>query len=90
MSLSTTKNSKASEHQIFKKARDFAEAVVAPRSILWERESGFDRETLRDAAKLGLIGLQVPATHGGLGLPFSAKTKSVSYTHLTLPTLYSV
>ena len=75
MSLSTTKNSKASEHQIFKKARDFAEAVVAPRSILWERESGFDRETLRDAAKLGLIGLQVPATHGGLGLPFSAKTK---------------
>ena len=31
------------------------------------------RELLRSAAKLGLLGIQVPSEYGGLGLPFSEK-----------------
>ena len=31
------------------------------------------RELLRSAAKLGLLGIQVPPEYGGLGLPFTEK-----------------
>jgi hypothetical protein len=51
----------------------FARDVVAPGAPLWERERRIGREAIEAAAARGLCRIEVPAAHGGLGLPFSAK-----------------
>jgi len=56
-------------------ARDFADRVVAPRAAAWDRDDAFDIATLREAAALGWLGLQIPQERGGLGLPFSVKSQ---------------
>lgn len=53
----------------------FAREVVAPNAALWERERRIGREALEEAARLGLLRLEVPREHGGLGLPFSCKAR---------------
>jgi alkylation response protein AidB-like acyl-CoA dehydrogenase len=53
----------------------FARDVVAPGAPLWERERRIGREAIEAAAALGLCRIEVPASHGGLGLPFSAKAR---------------
>ena len=53
--------------------RKFAEKSVRPKVDTWERERHIDRSTLEAAAELGLMGIEVPAALGGLGLSFSAK-----------------
>jgi alkylation response protein AidB-like acyl-CoA dehydrogenase len=55
----------------------FAREVVAPAAPAWERERRIGREAIGAAAALGLLGLEVPVTHGGLGLPFSVKAHAV-------------
>lgn len=55
--------------------REFAERTVAPRAAHWHRQGHFCSDTLREAAALGLTGLQVPQAQGGAGLSFRAKAR---------------
>jgi len=57
------------------KVEKFARDVVAPNAVVWDRDNSFDLETLRKAAKLGLLGMETPIAAGGLGLPFSVKAR---------------
>ncbi|MGR3455907.1 acyl-CoA dehydrogenase family protein [Pseudooceanicola sp.] len=61
--------------QLLRAAQDFADRVVAPRAEAWDRTDTFDIDTLREAAGFGWLGLQVPRDRGGLGLPFSVKSR---------------
>ncbi|WP_439815064.1 acyl-CoA dehydrogenase family protein [Zavarzinia sp. CC-PAN008] len=61
------------ERALVERARTFAAEHVAPLAATWERERRIGRESLREAGRRGLIGLDAPRDHGGLGLRFSAK-----------------
>lgn len=54
-------------------ARDFARDYVAPQAAGWERSRKIPREALREAAKIGLTGLDSPKEEGGAGTGFIAK-----------------
>ncbi len=57
------------EQQLFQDAvRRFAENRIAPRAADWDRDESFPVDVLREAARLGIAGLYVPAEHGGTGL----------------------
>jgi alkylation response protein AidB-like acyl-CoA dehydrogenase len=60
---------------LLERSAGFARDVVAPLAPLWERERRIGREALTQAAALGLNGIEVPVSHGGLGLGFSAKLR---------------
>ncbi|MCA9719686.1 MAG: acyl-CoA dehydrogenase family protein, partial [Myxococcales bacterium] len=47
-------------------ARQFAERVLAPRAAELDREGGFPRDSLAQAAELGLLGINVPEELGGV------------------------
>ena len=47
-------------------ARQFAARVLAPRAALLDVEGGFPRDSLAEAAKLGLLGINVPEALGGV------------------------
>ncbi len=59
----------------YERVSRFAREVVAPHAPRWERERRIGRQALGEAAALGLLGMEVPVEHGGLGLPFSAKVR---------------
>ena len=48
-------------------ARRFADEAVAPRAAAWDREHRFPAEVLGQLGELGLLGVCVPAEHGGAG-----------------------
>jgi hypothetical protein len=60
-------NFELSEEQelIRRAARDFAERVLAPRARARDEEETFPEEELRELARLGLCGVNVPAALGG-------------------------
>ncbi len=47
-------------------ARQFAARVLAPRAAQLDESGGFPRESLREAAQLGLLGINVPEALGGV------------------------
>ncbi len=47
-------------------ARQFAERTLAPNAVTLDREHRFPREALAEAAKLGLLGINVPGDYGGV------------------------
>jgi hypothetical protein len=47
-------------------ARQFAARVLAPRAASLDIEGGFPRDSLREAAALGLLGINVPESLGGV------------------------
>ena len=51
-------------------ARRFADEVVAPQARDWDREHRFPREVFARLGELGLMGVCVPAEHGGGGADF--------------------
>ena len=51
-------------------ARRFADERVAPRAAEWDRAHTFPRELFADLGELGLMGVCVPAEHGGAGADF--------------------
>jgi len=51
-------------------ARRFASAEIAPRTAEWDRERHFPRELFPALGELGLMGVCVPAEHGGAGADF--------------------
>jgi alkylation response protein AidB-like acyl-CoA dehydrogenase len=61
------------ERLLLARAGEFVSTVVVPAAAQWDRDRAFGREALRQAADLGLTGLQVPAEMGGLGLSFTCK-----------------
>ncbi|KAA0678560.1 isobutyryl-CoA dehydrogenase [Roseomonas genomospecies 6] len=57
------------EQQAFRDtARDFAQREMAPKAALWDEESVFPVDTLRQAAALGFAGIYVGDDVGGSGL----------------------
>lgn len=55
-----------SQEMIVESARQFAARVLAPRAAGLDREGGFPGESLREAAELGLLGINVPEALGGV------------------------
>jgi alkylation response protein AidB-like acyl-CoA dehydrogenase len=51
-------------------ARRFADERIAPRAAAWDREHVFPREVFAELGELGLMGVCVPAQHGGAGADF--------------------
>jgi butyryl-CoA dehydrogenase len=56
------------EYQLFRRmVRDFAENEVRPLAKVIDREHRVPHETVRKAAKLGLMGVPFPQKYGGMG-----------------------
>jgi alkylation response protein AidB-like acyl-CoA dehydrogenase len=51
-------------------ARRFADEEIAPQAAAWDREHRFPRELFTALGELGLMGVCVPAEHGGAGADF--------------------
>jgi alkylation response protein AidB-like acyl-CoA dehydrogenase len=51
-------------------ARRFADERIAPRAAEWDRAHTFPRELFGELGELGLMGVCVPAEHGGAGADF--------------------
>jgi alkylation response protein AidB-like acyl-CoA dehydrogenase len=51
-------------------ARRFADEEIAPQAAAWDREHRFPREVFQALGELGLMGVCVPAEHGGAGADF--------------------
>jgi alkylation response protein AidB-like acyl-CoA dehydrogenase len=64
----------AAERALLERARRFRRDYVAPRAALWERQHALPQEAIREAARLGLTAIEVPAAQGGQGAGFMAKT----------------
>jgi alkylation response protein AidB-like acyl-CoA dehydrogenase len=52
--------------------RRFADEKIAPHAAAWDREHHFPRELFAELGELGLMGVCVPAEHGGAGADFLA------------------
>jgi alkylation response protein AidB-like acyl-CoA dehydrogenase len=63
----------AEERVLLDSAARFRRDHVAPRAAAWERARQMPRESLREAARLGLTGIEVPRAQGGRGAGFVAK-----------------
>jgi alkylation response protein AidB-like acyl-CoA dehydrogenase len=62
----------AEQQEIRALARRFADERIAPRAAAWDREHTFPRELFGELGELGLMGVCVPAEHGGAGADFLA------------------
>jgi alkylation response protein AidB-like acyl-CoA dehydrogenase len=60
------------QREIRELARRFADAEIAPRAAEWDREHRFPAEVFARLGELGLMGVCVPAEHGGAGADFLA------------------
>lgn len=63
----------AVERRLADGAREFVAAHVVPNVQTWDRGRADSRAVLPAAAAAGLLGLEVPTAHGGLGLSFACK-----------------
>ena len=63
------------ELDLLAKAEKLTRDIVIPNVARWERERRIGHEGVQAAAALGLTRLQVPVSHGGLGMSFSCKAK---------------
>src|ERR1051326_966614 len=56
------------EEELFRRTvRDFAERAVRPRVTAMERAAALDPALLSQCFELGLMGIEIPETHGGAG-----------------------
>jgi alkylation response protein AidB-like acyl-CoA dehydrogenase len=51
-------------------ARRFADEEIAPRAAQWDRDHHFPKEVFERLGELGLMGVCVPAEHGGAGADY--------------------
>ncbi|HEX9490847.1 MAG TPA: acyl-CoA dehydrogenase family protein [Stellaceae bacterium] len=63
----------ADERALVDSAARFRRGHVAPRAAGWECARQMPRESLREAARLGLAAIEVPRAQGGRGAGFAAK-----------------
>src|SRR5579863_5205395 len=68
-------NFTSAEAALITTAKEFRERIVAPNAAHWERERRLPVEALREAAMLGLTGIEVPRAMGGQGARFSVKAR---------------
>lgn len=54
----------------------FAEGTVAPAAGTWSMGQSPDRAIFEQAAKIGVLGMEVPTARGGLGLGFATRTQA--------------
>ena len=66
---------KKNELDLIQTAQEFARSHIAPNALAWERDRRIGLETLKEAAKIGFTGIQVPVNQGGLGFSFSCKVR---------------
>ncbi|HEX4692415.1 MAG TPA: acyl-CoA dehydrogenase family protein [Solirubrobacteraceae bacterium] len=60
------------QREIRELARRFADERIAPNASAWDRDHHFPRELFAALGELGLMGVCVPAEHGGAGADFLA------------------
>jgi alkylation response protein AidB-like acyl-CoA dehydrogenase len=60
------------QREIRELARRFADERIAPNAAGWDRDHTFPRELFAALGELGLMGVCVPAEHGGAGADFLA------------------
>jgi alkylation response protein AidB-like acyl-CoA dehydrogenase len=60
----------AEQQEIRSLARRVADERIAPHAAAWDREHTFPRELFAELGELGLMGVCVPAEHGGAGADF--------------------
>ncbi len=65
----------SAELDLLAKAEDLTRKLVIPNAARWERERRIGHEGVQAAAAIGLTRLQVPSSHGGLGMSFSCKAR---------------
>ena len=58
------------QREIRELARRFAAERIAPHAAAWDREHTFPRDVFAALGELGLMGVCVPAEHGGAGADF--------------------
>ena len=68
-------NFTAEETSLIDAAKSFRDRTVAPNAARWERERRMPVEALREAAAIGLTGIEVPRDMGGQGARFSVKVR---------------
>jgi alkylation response protein AidB-like acyl-CoA dehydrogenase len=65
------------ERGVIARGVEFGQRVVAPNAARWETERRVPIDALRDACAERLAAVELPVSHGGLGLRFSAKLRLV-------------
>ncbi len=65
----------SAELDLLAAADNLTRNIVMPNVARWERERRIGHEGVLAAAAIGLTRLQVPVSHGGLGMSFSCKAK---------------
>ncbi len=82
------------EHRILEQTvRDWGAREVAPRIRDLDREHKFDRGVLPQMAKLGLLGVSVPAQYGGAGMDYISLglvSEELEYVDTSLRVIMSV
>ena len=82
------------EHRILEQTvRDWGAREVAPRIRDLDREHKFDRGVLPQMAKLGLLGVSVPAQYGGAGMDYISlgiASEELEYVDTSLRVIMSV
>ncbi|HSN14923.1 MAG TPA: acyl-CoA dehydrogenase [Anaeromyxobacteraceae bacterium] len=56
------------QRQVRELCRDFADRELKPNARRWDAEHRFPAEAVRQLGELGLMGVAVPAEHGGAGM----------------------
>lgn len=64
--------------EIIAAAKDFSDSYVAPHAETWEAQGGLPSDFFARAAKLGLLGIEVPISFGGSALGLVAKARMCS------------
>ena len=63
------------ERLLVERTREFAQVHVSPNAARWSRERTTCAELFPLAARLGLLGLQVPLSDGGSAMSFACKVQ---------------
>ena len=61
--------------EVLQQTRQLAQEWVRPHAAQWQRERVMGLDGVQQAARMNLLGIQVPVEQGGLGLPFSVKCR---------------
>jgi alkylation response protein AidB-like acyl-CoA dehydrogenase len=63
------------EQHLLQRVDEWLQVEVAPQVAAWAQAGTSSAHLMPSAARLGLLGLQVPTSHGGLGLSFACKAQ---------------
>src|SRR5512134_2201859 len=82
------------EHRLLEQSvREWGAREIAPRIKELDREHRFDRDILPQMARLGLLGISVPAKYGGAGMDYvclGLASEELEYVDTSLRVILSV